>query len=520
MTQPQPARGRRLLAAVLLGALTWPALPEVQAQQAADETFQSAVFLLRSGVVADRTGRFSRLLNALRHLEDPALVPLYNHLLKSDNRVLRIHGLLGLAECGRPRGLDLTRLAEIKDAQTQAELISAAIDSDLLDNDAAKQLLTWKTLDIEARMVVVSRLMAQGQFNDAALLRQAADDAMKKKDEKDKGNLSLRAVIGLMLLQLDDPMGAKILHEVDQADVSQRDTIRAILLQTAYRFKFNKIAPWAAALATEPGVGEKLGLLALRTAMRFGHPGVDAVWTRQYNSAADAADKIRLALILLNLSPWVDARLFDPVIASEDPLLKAIGEAGRAVASKQDVVAKLARLVEHHYPIADAWVLGHAANEAAKADAVAVLTALIKAYGSGPERYRSQQLEHVIAATQNLYEVDREAAARALAPILADPNTDANLLQGILVGLIRVKDGDPHTLVKPTEPLSDYKAEGLRLLLLVKSPAKMTPQQLAELSVFIRGGGSFSEALRIQAAWAYLKRTNQTDAALAKVLAP
>jgi hypothetical protein len=67
-------------------------------------------------------------------------------------------------------------------------------------------------------------------------------------------------------------------------------------------------------------------------------------------------------------------------------------------------------------------------------------------------------------------------------------------------------------------PLGNPNADGLALLLLARAGGPMNPQQMSDLSLLIRGGADIPDVLRVQAAWIYLKRTGQAQAALAQVL--
>ena len=76
-------------------------------EQVDKEAINAAVYLMQTAMTPDRRGRFITLLMALRQLEDPALAPFYQRLTESDNALLRIHGLLGLAESSKTKTLDM-----------------------------------------------------------------------------------------------------------------------------------------------------------------------------------------------------------------------------------------------------------------------------------------------------------------------------------------------------------------------------------------------------------------------------
>jgi len=507
MTSTFATPGRSFFSFALCAALLMPVAGRTaQAQDEAVVT--SATFLLKSSVTADRRGQFSLLLRSLRQLQDPALKPLYKELMLSENRTMRIHGILGLAECDPKHQVDLTLLAEVKDATMQSELVGAALDSELLDVAAAKQVMAWPALDMDAKVVIATHLLSKNEFKDANLLKQGVDAK----------NLTRQSMIGLLLTQLGDPAGPPLLDALDKSTSPGRDDVQVLVLQTAFRFKLDKVADWAAKLSTQPGVGEKLGLLALRTAMRFGHKPSMQVWSQQYNSSADVADKMRLALSLLNLAPYVDAAMFDPIIANEDPLMKQMGLCGKLAASQKPVGVEVGKLIAFHHGVSNAWALGYATFHATPDDARGIYSALIHAF-KGNDRNKAQRLDEAMVASQALFEKDAKVAAEVLRPLLNNPDTEKELIQGILIGLIRVTKGEPQMVVDGlTRAYDEANSNGLKLLLQAKHGVPLGAAQLKDLGLLIRGGGSLPDALRLQAAWAYLKQTKQADAALATVL--
>lgn len=491
-----------------IGCLGSPLLTrDARAQD--DPVFESAVYLLRTSMSPDRRGQYSVMLRSLRQMQDPDLRPLFREMVLSDNRVMRIHGILGMAECDSKRQLDLTLLADVKDPAVMSELLSAALDSELMDDAAAKQVLGWEAVDLDAKVVIATHLLAKNQFSDIKLLKEAADTK----------NLARLGMVALLLTQLGDAQGAILLDTLDKSTEPSRDAIRSLVLQSAFRFKFDRIAQWAAKVSTESGVDERLGMLALRTAMRFGHKPSMQIWTQQFGTTTDPAGRIRLALSLLNLAPYVEPAMFDPMIADADPLMKQMGVAGKAAASNSNVADATIKLIEHDYAMANAWALGYANFHATPEDARAIFTALINAYEVDNERNRSQRLDEAMVAAQALFEKDNKAGAEVLRTILNRESTNDQLAQGIMVGLIRVTKGEPHRVVEGvTRKYDNVNAQGLKLLLLAKHGVSLSPAELKALGVLVRGGGNLPDTLRLQAAWAYLKQTKQGEAALAKAL--
>jgi hypothetical protein len=474
-----------------------------------DETFKAAVRLLRAGTEVQRDGMQNAYLRALRHLRDPELAPLFRHLMNSDQPTFRVHGFLGLAECLPAHRLDLELLAKTKDPTLQAEMVSAALDAELVDAELAKQIIGWPDLDISAKVVVAAQLVKDKQPVDRDMLFQATV----------KGNLARTGLVAVLLTELDDPRAAGLLRAIDTSTDAHRDELREMMLQTAVRYEFARVGPWAMQTARSLGPESRVGLMGLRAALRFGQPEAPAWWREQFMSADGPAQHNRLALLALNVAPWADPALFEPLERSDEVLLKRIGVAGAAIAAKKNVAPAVVDLIGLHHPMANLWCLAYAKLYASEADAPAILLALVKAYN--PEsNSATADLDNTVSAAEFLYERSPAAAGEMLRPILADHQTDTDLVRGILLGLLRCRGTQAYAVCAGLPPLGTANADGLALLLLTKTDQPMNPQQMRDLMLLIRGGADIPDVLRVQAAWFYLKRTGQVQAALAKVLAP
>jgi hypothetical protein len=478
-----------------------------------DDVMDAAVLLLNQSTVVNRRGTHNRLLKAIRHLQDPATKPLFEYLAASPKPSLKIHGILGLAEISPDKSVDISLIAQIQDPLVQSTVITAAMDGDLLDYEQAKQLIAWDGLDVEVKVLIAIRLVQAGEFDDAAMLKDAMGNAKK---------LGGSALAALLLAQLDDPAGIDHLRTVlDTSDSSQRDTVRVMLLQTALKNEFNRTAPWALGIAKEPGTDPILQLLALRTALRFGEPGAVDLWQTKYDQAKDSpASRVRLALTALYMAPWLEPDLFQVLQQDDDPMLAAIGEAGIHIASNSSQAADpIAALLEFGHPMINTWAFSYASEHASDFDAQIILLGLVIAYEHSPPRGKARRLDEAVQAVQTLYKRDPDAAVKLLRPLLLDASTDKLLAQAILLGLIRSPSPDALNVVDGIEDqLSSIDAQGLALLLRARSDLPMDDKQMTDLSMLARGGGRLDDSLRIQAAWLYLKRTGRAQQALDRVL--
>ena len=486
------------------------------ASAALDETGRSASLLIARGLEVQPRNQHRLVLQALRHLKDPAAEPLLRYLAQRPEPALRIHGILGLAELDPQQRVDLEQVIEVDEPAVQAELITAAMNSDLLTKQDAQTLLSWPGLEPSVKVLVATQLLEADALQDASFLHEALES----------DSLGRRGLAGLLLHQMGDTAGTQTLQALNRSEDPQRDMVRAMLLQTALRHEFERCANWAHAIAaagpTDAGAAssDQLTMLAIQTALRFAHPPTVALWRQRYQAAPDLAARIRLALLALRMSPWLTAspEVFDDLLASDDTLLVQMGRTGQAIAAGDPGLTEHAvNLLLTHHPRIGAWALDYAREMAADTDAQLILLGVIRAFEHGPQRTRMKRLDSVIEASRTLYERFPVVATQLLRPIVQSTQSDPMLVQAILLGLVRCRD-DAHPVIADLPDFTDIDTQSLALLLLARSDAGMSQRQLRDLSTLVRGGGKLQDSLRVQAAWSYLKRTNQLDAALRQAM--
>ena len=473
-----------------------------------DEAARSAAALLRASMVIRPNDPSSLMAPALRELRDPTLLPLFNQLAQSPHLVLKIHGLLGMAECDPDHKLDLLRIAAIDDPAVQAEMLSAAIDSKLLTIDQSKQLVAWPGLDLAIKVIVAAKLVQEQQLRDTEFLQQALQ----------ADNLARRGMASLLLLQLGDDDQLQFLDKLNQSTDPQRDQVRRMLMKTAIRYEFNRVASWAYDICVNPKTNPKLSLVALHTALRFNQRGAADLWKDRFTSSQDPAQRIRLALMAMDTAPWLTRDFFTPLTTDNDALIQRIGRTGAAIASGRQIDLAVVSLIELRHPIANRWALGYAQDRASNQDGRMILLGLIMSFEDYQPRARGKALHQVVSATRILAERDADATAALLKPILASSKTDPLLKQGILLGLIRSSGDRPSRAIVGIESFTHPKTNVLSIVLLAKDGQPLSPTQFNELKLLVRGGGDLPQDLRLRAAWAYLKLTEQTQMALTKAL--
>lgn len=480
------------------------------------ETTLAAIQLFNDSVTVQADGKHNRLLRALRHLEDPALGPLFIGLSRASHPSLRVHGLLGVAELSQPRGLSTADIAAVDRPDVQAELISAALDGGLIDDATCSTLLGWQGLDPGVKLLLATPRVAAGEFDKNS---PGYADLIEALDDESRGRRGLAA---LLLTQLGDPRGQLSLEVLLHDTHPSAHAVRATLLETAWTHGLGGVAPWAYEVATTPDTPPRLEMLGLKVAIRFGEPRADTRWAARFIESDDASLQTRLAWVGLEIAPWLSPDRFDSLIASDDPLIQQLGRTGRIVAQSRlgtvehpAVNLHVAKLIETNHPQACQW----AAKYAQDVGSAAIAASVVMKTEPGEPRGRARRLDAVVRSTQTLIDLDPDAAERLLIAALKAQQAEPAWQRGVLLGLIRSRSDTARGIAHQLPDLADRNTEALALVLRLQRPDPLTEAQDKALSLVIRGGAELDDSLRVQGAWAYLLRTGQGDEAIAAVLA-
>ena len=503
-------RSRRwVVAAAGLALIALLARPPAAPARTPDRAAEAAIELITRATTPQPNGAHHRLLRALRHLEDPALRPFFEALTEREQASLRVHGILGLAKLSEGEPVLVKHLARLEDEALRSELITAALDNDLLGASAARQILQWDGLKPGARVLLAARLIEAGSFDQPEVLRQALQTEKPAR----------RALAALLLAELGEVEDWTRHAAVGALGPAERHRVALTLLRIAMRHEIAAIGRWARDLSESGELNARVQRLALRAALRFEAPGAVEAWTEQFEQAEGPADRIRLALLALRLAPWVPAEMFEALTETEAALLQQMGAAGRAIAGgdQRAIADRVVRLVKRNHPATMRWAIGYAQDEAKRRPAQMILLGVILASREAEHLSQSQRLDIVSAAARALHERDGTIAARLLRPVVKENRDQLTLVRGVLLGLVRTQKEKAADLLKGLEPFSDLTAANLAALLRARHGMKLSASQMDNLRRVVQGGGAMRASLRLQAGWLYLKRRGQVSNALARV---
>lgn len=500
--------------------------PLAQAQQT-DPGIKAALALLKDTAKPQRDGSHNAYLLGLRQLEDPALLPLFRGLSGSPYLSMRIHGQLGAAALSPKRRIDLTVLAEIEDQTELVQILSAAIDDELINKEAMATLLTWDGLDLPMRQAVAIRLLAAGGKVDTKPFR--ASLQVELNDELAVSKMLQYALAGLLLAESGDNLGKAALDKLAGIQLDAGDAVIAQALDAAMRQGFASAGGLGLTIAKDKDRDRSLRMLAIQSAMRLKTPGSAVVWRQMFLSETGTAQRIRLAMIALDAAEQVEPALFD-TLEKQGEWISAIAQAGRAIASKQDDLATaLKPLIATAQPISVQWVALYC-QRSKPAQGPALLDEVIYPYHAPLKHHRGRI--HLIKsnATTALCELYPERASEQLANRLrvdqvrpsgiGDDGEHLVRRQSMLLGIARSQSKALKPLAQSLQPdgLNDFTTEALRLFIRARHGASLTDKEWLHISDIVQGVGQLDPTMRLQLAWAYLKHKGVAKQAITATL--
>src|SRR5262245_53161231 len=108
-----------LLATTPAPASTPPASRSVGALASDEATIEALIDHVRQALLDPSDQRLDVLLRSLRRVRDPSLRPLFVQIAASERPILRVHGVLGLAELESPQRIDMLLVKRLADPRQQ-----------------------------------------------------------------------------------------------------------------------------------------------------------------------------------------------------------------------------------------------------------------------------------------------------------------------------------------------------------------------------------------------------------------
>ena len=492
-------RFRTLALLACLGNPCWP-LGQANAQYGPVDPYESSVRILREGVQSKNDGLQHAAMVALRELRDPAIAALLQRLLRGDDWSLRVDSVLGLAEVAPARKVDPGLIAALPREADRELAISAVLALELADAERVRTMMSWDDIAASQRVLLAGELRRLGGEPDRAEL-------LKLLDSKTPEVASLALAI---LLDLGAPEAEAAAERVRTlvADLPPRSRSAAVA-QIADACSIDGLkgaAPFVASLLSLPEVAgdaksRALGALLVLDA-GTGYP----VLAKAVEADRSQVALMRHAAILLASGARAPGSELNRM-RNGDALIETIADAGALLAASDDAAA-YRKLVGLKHRITLRAALEGARRLGSSADRELGLECL-KLF-EAEQRTLGPLLEPVMRALARLAVVAPEELRPALERAAATPEAQEPLL------LVLAAAGTPEAaaVAATARGKSSRLGEALITVIRARTSETIAPDELEILGNIAGGAVSIDPAVRVQAAWLYLRHAKRLDAAI------
>ena len=464
---------------------------------------EAAVATLRRAVTKQPDGSHVPLVFALRQLRDPDLKPLFYQLAQSGDGQSQVQAVLALAEIDPTKKVDVWLISQIQD-QAQEMVIANALDLEMISPQQIEQILSQDSLNPMARLMLMAEQLLAGQSNiDANEL----DVLSKSEDEYVAGFASI------LLAQLGQPAQWTAYQKTIEAQkLNSRTRLTLWLLDAIGRYKITKFSDWVRAQGTASDADEAVTFRAVYAMLQMDPAAGLDLWSKAVGDKPSAGTQARYALTLLAVSEDLPPQAFDRLrVAGADSLVLDMAEAGTAVASDTDPSASLIALLKTGHLKTTDWVMT-AVEDLKPEHAAKVYKFLIEQVDVST----SAQTDPVGLATKSVAKLVEIDPSWVLERLRAAED-DSVLQQTLLLGMFQSDSPLVGEAAAQVRRIGSGRADSLALLLIAKHAKSLDPEDLKKLGTIASGGGQVSDVLQVQAAWFYIKHTNNIQTALGSI---
>lgn len=471
--------------------------------QVVDPT-EASLRILRRALTVQRDGSHLPLLFALRQLHDPDLRPVFEKLLGSDQWRVQVHGALGLGETAADQRIAADIIKSLA-PQAQDTIIATALDLELLGPEQLPPILQWPELQDMARIVALAELVTLKQPAPLDQLRDLCTD----------DDVHVAALASALLAQSGDSSALNGLrNRLDDLPRDRRLETDLWLLDAIRRYRLSACIDWVKQLLSQPSAHSELAHRAVFTLLTIDPASGLEAWKRHMAESTAMPHRVRYALILLACADQVPATVYDDLrVGRDEELLARIVAVGRALATNSDPVQPITHLLDAQHMKSTEWAMEHI-SKLPNEQAARIYTHLIDRVAD--EKSDGDAVSLAVRATAKLMKIDADAVLTRLAKA-AD---DSVQQQAILLGMFETSLPRAAEAARAVKRSGTGRADSLALLLIAKNSPTLEQPDIDQLGKIAAGGGRISDILQVQAAWLYLKHTNQLEKSLAALFPP
>jgi len=494
-----------LAGAVVATALLWPPT-YASAQYGRTDHVDGAISTLKRCSLPTPQGDHHTLIVALRALEDPALAPFYEALLKSPDWRSQIDGILGLAELSKDRDLNIDLVRALPNAEDRSTAIRAAIGFELLKPKTLRALLDDPNMPSVDALVICGELHRQRQPFPAHAVRATAADPAD----------DIAGLASLLLMESGDESAWKAFVErwATRSDEIRNATLQE-LARVALLYRLKSSVRGLGELARKPDIRAATLMMVNATALGL-EPNLGAqMWSTFVQRERSQALLLRAGLQLLAHEAACEAG-FGAKLKNGEPLVDAIADAIDASASGDaDAMASaLEVVIDRANKTSAEWAIRRAAS-LPMPQATRVWKHLIDTFLGAPANAMALSPVVLDAATRLA-----ESNPALLEPMIRRAENERQAQEVLLLALCNASSAESADVAEKVRGQLSRRGDALALLAIARGRGELTPQIRSDLGIVAAGGGDLDQSLLAQAAWLFVKSSGKQDAALQQMCSP
>jgi hypothetical protein len=271
-------------------------------------------------------------------------------------------------------------------------------------------------------------------------------------------------------------------------------------------------AEWVKSVLEERSLDRDSAYRAVFTLLTLDSDAGLKAWARVLGEQPTYQHRVRMGLVVLASGAAVPGATFDQLQASGgEELITRITAVGKTISSGGDPSEPLMQLLDLGHLKSTDWAMDYV-KKLPDDQAARVYGHLIDRLATD-DPTSGDWVSLAVQATSKLFEIDPDAVLQRLSAAKDDELQQ----QSILLGLFETTSPAAGEAAGKLRRIGSGRADSLAFLLMIKHSKTPTEQDKEQLGKIASGGGRVSEILQVQAAWIYLKQTNQLDSVMTAI---
>lgn len=461
--------------------------------------------VLSDFVLADNEGVQHSAMLGLRALRDPALRPLFERLCEHDSWTLRVDGVLGLAELDGGGTTDLARIERLPGERDREAAINGTLSLQLASAEQVRTMLGWNDLPSSQRALLAGELRRLGGTPETPMLVRLA-----KSRTPEVAGLALAILLDMEAREAQ-VLEPEVRSLIAALPVATRSAAIAQIADTCAAYELEGAGPFVASLLSLPDLSTESRMRAIGNLLIFAPTQAFAPLADAVHANSSQGNLFRYSSILIASGATAAPETW-ALFRNGDSMMETIADAGVALSAGRHAegyakLIGLERLAMLRASLDGAKRVGTDAELAFGRECLR----LVLEPGPTPPALS----ETLLAALFRLAELEPEQFRESLA--LADLDTPTR--DAMLLSLLNAGSRSAAEVARTVRGSASRLGEGQIAVLAARHSEKLEPSELDELMLVSGGAVNVGLAVRVQAAWLWMRHSGKASIAIER-LAP